>query len=392
MAIRLKESLPKWGKERLRRHGVNIAVFLLTTVLCVIAAEAFFHLYPAILPMEVRQQLSTQQGIAHSYIGHLHTPHQTGVIAGRDFKAIHHTDGHGFRNPWPWPAQAEIVTLGDSLTFGYGVDDAQAWPAILAQKLSPLRVINLGLIGASPQQYVRVYETFGHPLRPKLVVVGLYVGNDFSDAKLFHRWVHAGAPGNYLVWRSFDKDGAIEGFLRRHSYLVHLLLRARAVYRSWAVSEPRQLVLGANVRMQLQPSRMTPLIGNAAPDQPAFQLVVQALSRLHTLATAQGTQVLVVFQPTKEQVYLPLLGESVRDPSAPLRAVLEAQGIPYFDLLPAFWRHAEGREQLFFAADSHPNQQGYQLIAQEVFAHLRHKAAAYGLNNIGILPNYSTFR
>jgi lysophospholipase L1-like esterase len=387
MAIRLKESLPKWGKERLRRHGVNIAVFLLTTVLCVIAAEAFFHLCPAILPMEVRQQLSTQKGIAHSYIGHLHTPHHTGVIAGRDFKAIHHTDGHGFRNPWPWPAQAEIVTLGDSLTFGYGVDDAQAWPAILAQKLSPLRVINLGLIGASPEQYVRAYETFGHPLRPKLVVVGLYVGNDFSDTELFHRWVHVGAPGNYLVWRSFDKDGAIEGFLRRHSYLVHLLLHARAVYRNWAVSEPRQLVLGPNVRVQLQPSLMTPLIENAAPDQPAFQLVVQALSRLHTLATAQGTQVLVVFQPTKEQVYLPLLGESVRDPSAPLRAVLEAQGISYFDLLPAFWRHAEGREQLFFAADSHPNQQGYQLIAQEVFAHLRHKAAAYGLNNIGILPN-----
>jgi lysophospholipase L1-like esterase len=369
-----------------------MVLLLFTTVLCVIAAEAFFHLFPATLPMEVRQQLSTQQGIAHAYIGHLHTPHHMGVIAGRDFKAIHHTDGHGFRNPWPWPAQTEIVTLGDSLTFGYGVDDAKAWPAILAQTLSPLRVINLGLIGASPEQYVRAYEIFGHPLGPKLVVVGLYVGNDFSDAELFHRWVHAGAPGNYLVWRSFDKDGAIEGFLRRHSYLLHLLLRARAVYRSWAVSEPRQLVLGADVQVQLQPSRMTTLIRNAASDQPAFQLVVQALTRLYALATAQGTQVLVIFQPTKEQVYLPLLGESIRDPSAPLRAVLAAQGISYFDLLPAFRHHAEARQQLFFAADSHPNQQGYQLIAQEVFAHLKHNAAAYGLNSIGILPNYSTCR
>ena len=387
MASRLKDSLPQRRQERLRRHGGNMAVLLLTTVLCVIAAEAFFHLCPAILPMEVRQRLSTRQGIVHSYIGHLHTPHHTGVIAGRDFKAIHHTDGHGFRNPWPWPAQAEIVTLGDSLTFGYGVDDAQAWPAILAQTVSPLRVINLGLIGASPEQYVRAYETFGHPLRPKLVVVGLYVGNDFSDAELFHRWVHAGAPGNYLVWRNFDKDGIIKGFLRRHSYLVHLLLHARAVYRNWAVSEPRQLMLGPNVRVQLQPSLITPLIENAAPDQPAFQLVVQALTRLHALATAQGAQVLVILQPTKEQVYLPLLGESVRDPSAPLRAVLAAQGIPYFDLLPAFRHHAEARQQLFFAADSHPNQQGYQLIAQEVFAHLRHNAAAYGLHSIGVLPN-----
>lgn len=387
MADQLTESLPQRGKERSRRHIGNVVLLLLTTVLCVIAAEVFFHLFPATLPVEVRRRLSTQKGIAHAYIGHLHTPHHTGVIAGRNFKAIHHTDGHGFRNPWPWPAQVEIVSLGDSLTFGYGVDDANAWPAILAQALSPLRVINLGLIGASPEQYVRVYETFGHPLRPQLVVVGLYMGNDFSDAKFFHRWVQAGAPGNYLLWRGFYNYGAIAGFLRQHSYLVQLLLHARTVYESWAISEPRRLVLGANAQVQLQPSLMTNLVRNTAPDQPAFQLVVQALTRLQTLATAQGTQVLVVFLPTKEQVYLPLLGESVGNPSAPLQAVLEAEEIPYFDLLPAFRHQAETRQQLFFAADSHPNQQGYRLIAQELLAHLRHNAAAYGLSSIDALPD-----
>jgi lysophospholipase L1-like esterase len=387
MPERRKGVWPYWGKERLKTSGGNLAILLLTTVLCVIAAEELFRLFPAILPLEISQRLSARQGIAHPYIGHLHTPHHTGVIAGRSFKAAYHTDGHGFRNPWPWPAQAEIVTLGDSLTFGYGVDDTEAWPELLAQALPRLRVINLGLIGASPEQYVRVYETFGRSLRPKLVVVGLYVGNDFSDAELFHRWVRAGAPGNYLVWRSFDRDGAVEGFLRRHSYLAHLLLRARAVYQSWMISEPRLLVLGPNVRVQLQPSLITRLTRSAAPDRPAFPLVVQALTRLQALAMAQGTQVLVVFQPTKEQVYLPLLGEAVRDPSAPLRAVLEAQGLPCFDLYPAFRRHAEAREQLFFEADSHPNQQGYRLIAQEVLAHLRDEATAYGLDGTGVPVN-----
>jgi lysophospholipase L1-like esterase len=384
MADQLTESLPHRGKERLRTYGGNVVLLLLATVLCVIAAEAFLRLFPGLLPIWLHQRFSTQKGIAHPYIGHLHTPHDTGVIAERDFTAVHHTDGHGFRNSWPWPIQAEIVTLGDSLTFGYGVGDAEAWPALLAQALPQQRVVNLGLIGASPEQYVRVYETFGHPLCPKLVVIGLYMGNDFSDAEIFHQWMHAGAPGNYLVWRDLDKDGPVKGFLRRHSYLTHLLLHARTVYRAWRVSEPRRLVLGPHTEVQLQPSALTTLTRDTTPTRPAFQLVVQALTRLHTLATAQGTQVLVVFLPTKEQVYLPVLEESVRDPSAPLRAVLEAQRIPYFDLLPAFRHHAQAHEMLFFEVDSHPNRQGYRLIAQEVLAHLRHTEVGDGSHGIGV--------
>jgi hypothetical protein len=57
MAIRLKESR---GKERWRRYAGDMVLLLFTTVLCVIAAEAFFHLFPATLPMDVRQQLSTR--------------------------------------------------------------------------------------------------------------------------------------------------------------------------------------------------------------------------------------------------------------------------------------------------------------------------------------------
>jgi hypothetical protein len=63
----------------------------------------------------------------------------------------------------------------------YGVEDSAAWPAILDRALPRLRVINLGLIGAGPQQYLRVYKTFGLQLRPRLLLVGLFVGNDFWD-------------------------------------------------------------------------------------------------------------------------------------------------------------------------------------------------------------------
>jgi lysophospholipase L1-like esterase len=313
------------------------------------------------------------------------------VIQGSDFAAVHYTDGHGFRNAWPWPAEAEIVVLGDSLAFGYGVEDDAAWPAILDRALPQLRVINLGLIGAGPQQYLRVYETFGRQLRPRLLLVGLFVGNDFWDTVLYDRWLASGGEGNYMVWRDFGR-GSTDEFnvrylkqtLRKHSYVYDLLRHARSVYRDWRSSEPRLLQLVDGSRLQLRPSYLASRARAADPDHPAFQLVLHALECIQEIAKASGSHVLFVFQPTKEEVYMPLLGEVAPDPGQSLRAALDRLELDYLDLTPPFRQRAKIGEQLFFEEDGHPNRQGYQLIAHEVLARLREKAAVYGLHDLAI--------
>jgi lysophospholipase L1-like esterase len=365
----------------------SLLLLLVSVAVAFVAVEGFFRLAPGALPLEVQQRLGRDQaGIFHPYIGHLHTPYHTGMIAGRDFAATHHTDAYGFRNSWPWPAQAEIVALGDSLTFGYGVDDAATWPALLAQTFPYRRVLNLGLIGASPQQYLRVYETFGRGLRPRLVIVGLFLGNDFSDARLFEQWLASGTDEHYLAWRNFDRGSLLSSFFNRHSYVYVLLAHAYQVYQDWQVSEPLALELTPGTRVQLQSSHFVAHTAYATPEQPPFQYVLRTLSRLATLAREQQAHVLIVFQPAKEQVYLPLLGQAVTDPGAELRTALDAEGIPFLDLQPAFRRHAEAREQLFFEWDGHPNARGYRLIAQEIAAHLSRNAATYGFDPGENLP------
>jgi hypothetical protein len=176
-------------------------------LLSLLLMEGLLRAFGALLPGEMQQIIRTpgSMGVAHPYIGHLHTPNNSFVVSGRDFQELNHTDGHGFRNAWPRPARADIVVVGDSLTFGYGVSDTKTWPSILARDLPSARIINLGLIGAGPQQYLRVYETFGIPLCPAVVLVGVFVGNDFWDAGLFDRWVRSHAGGNYMVWRDFGR-------------------------------------------------------------------------------------------------------------------------------------------------------------------------------------------
>ncbi|PON17506.1 hypothetical protein C2W62_12785, partial [Candidatus Entotheonella serta] len=85
----------------------NAILCLLSIGLTMVVVEVGLRWFPQILPSVTQQfRLNAepdQTGVAHSYIGHLHTPHNALVIPNRDFQAVHHTDGHGFRNAWPWP-------------------------------------------------------------------------------------------------------------------------------------------------------------------------------------------------------------------------------------------------------------------------------------------------
>jgi lysophospholipase L1-like esterase len=354
--------------------------------------EGLIRLVAGLLPAEVESQIRntpSRRGVSHPYIGHLHKPNSALVIAGKDFKAVHQTDEGGFRNTSSWPERADIVALGDSLTFGYGVEDGQAWPVLLARDLHLDHVINLGLSGAGPQQYLRVYETFGVQLRPRILVVGVFLRNDFWDADLFDRWLHSGIGGNYMVWRDFGRPQRLLGkratlewksyVLARESYLFNMLHEVWRIGKSRPLPAPVFFPLPDGTQLQLFPSDFGNKTVGAKPDRHEFRLVIDALRRLHILATEQGTQTLMVFQPSKEEVHLPLLGEFPSNPSHLLRQALEGQGIECLDLAPVFRERAEAGEQLFFEVDGHPNARGYALIAEGIRSYLLANAERYRL-------------
>lgn len=382
-----------------------VSAFILISVsvgLSLILSELTLRFVPYLLPSEVQQVVRATPddfGVSHPYIGNLHTADNTFILSGRDFKAAHHTDGHGFRNSWPWPEKADVVALGDSLTFGQGVENEHAWPAILGRSLPENRVINLGLIGAGPQQYLRVYETFGVKLRPKVLLIGLFARNDFWDEGLFDRWWKSAVGGNYMVWRDFGRPKGVgpgvqqpiarlikslqwqSYVLLRRSHLFNLLLYVRGTIRSWIPSEVKVFQTADGTRLRLLPADAKSKTVGAQPDRSEFRLVLQSLQRIHSTARAHGTHVVVIFQPGKEEVYLPLLGEDVPDASGPLYEELKRLDVVCLDLLPAFRERAAKGEKLFFEVDGHPNARGYALIAELVLSHLKENATKYGLKD-----------
>jgi hypothetical protein len=306
-------------------------------------------------------------------------------------------DAAGFRNAWPWPEHPHIVAVGDSVTFGYGAKAEESWPAIVAQGLRQHPLVNLALIGAGPQQYLRVYETFGAALRPKLLLVGVFAANDFWDAETFDLWLKSGAGGNYIVWRDFGRPGPLRLSLRdpagsiRSTFdrYVYPALRAARTYTllrtirdglgADLAATPVYYEFAGGGRVLLSPGDLEDKSALGANTAPSFRLALDAFERLNTTARERGARVLFVLQPSKGEVYLPLLQANVPDPSSALRAAFDERGIEYLDLGPAFRERGAAGEQLFFEEDGHPNPAGYALTARLVLSHVSVGAERYGL-------------
>lgn len=78
------------------------------------------------------------------------------------------------------------LVLGDSQTGGY-VDTADSFSTLLENRWEarvpskPIEVLNAGIIGYAPQQEWLWYRERGRQLKPDLVILSLYVGNDMRD-------------------------------------------------------------------------------------------------------------------------------------------------------------------------------------------------------------------
>ena len=168
--------------------------------------------------------------------------------------------------------------------------------------------------------------------------------------------------------------------LRRYSYLYSLLRYSRQVLQSRSLNQVLPLEWSDGVTLQLRTDYLSDRDQHLTEADAVFQIVLDSIRAINDQATAAGTKTLIVFQPSKEEIYLPFVGEESIDPAAPLRKALSGLGIDYLDLRPAFEQSAKRGERLFFPIDGHPNAAGYRLIAEELSTYLEAEALLEALD------------
>ena len=372
-----------------RRILLLLAGLALVGTALALVAETVLRTNPQFMPETARLRLHWRELAAdgmgvdpHPYVGFTYPPNLHGEVRRGAFGFSFRTDERGFRNTEPWPAQADIVVLGDSHTFAYGVEDDQAWTRLIADALPRQRLVNLGLIAASARQYLRIYETFGRELEPTLVLLMLFPGFALEANSEFESWLDAGQPGDFEEWRFGDAD--LEPGLKLAKRAVessYLLLYLQASVQNLTSPYPgRTISFPDGQRIELAPAVYASSAARATPDQSEFAFVMATLDELRDSAARDGASVLILLMPTKEEVYLADLGARVPSATAAFIAALRERGIPFIDLAPAFKERAAADAALFFEVDIHPNVAGNRLIAEIVLEHLRRNAERYGLD------------
>lgn len=112
------------------------------------------------------------------------------VYAAPDFQVSITTDSHGHRicsDTAAIPSDGVIVTMGDSYTMGWGVNDDETWPCFLEQYVKRdsefvISVVNTGVNGYGTWQYRRITESMvlGNDAKILAIVIML-VANDPAD-------------------------------------------------------------------------------------------------------------------------------------------------------------------------------------------------------------------
>lgn len=86
-----------------------------------------------------------------------------------DKQIIYEFNSHGFRADQFDPAQASVVSLGCSHTFGVGCDVENTWPYLISSALN-LKNFNLGVGGSSNDTAFRLAQYWLPRLSPDIVV------------------------------------------------------------------------------------------------------------------------------------------------------------------------------------------------------------------------------
>lgn len=284
-------------------------------------------------------------------------------FAQSEFDIAIRTNSQGLRDreyPLEKPANTfRILVLGDSFTFGYGVEAEETYAKVLEKLLNrgstlKYEVLNGGVIGYGTFHELRFLRESGLALHPDLVVIGFVAGTDMggpTGSDLFSNLHYK--EGVEAVPAPPSPEDRVKAWLERHSHLYHFVR-----VRYWAMRAT-------------QPNKGTSIDANTtyanlyADDLERAWFITRELFReIRDLTASKSIRTCVVFIPiysniiTKEQAV-----------SNALLAVGSEVDLPICNLLPILLQHMQSGNRLYFLKDpgNHWNARGHRVAAEAIY-------------------------
>ncbi len=262
--------------------------------------------------------------------------------------------GYRDRDHDPSSGRRPILLLGDSVTFGLGVEQGAIYAEVLQRNLDAAvgpryDVVNLALFSYDSGHELAAFREDGAGMRPALVVTQFYM-NDFEQLAVAHRSTPP-PPGfgarlvglkNVYLNRSALYRRARQGVLRTSYLLVHDLRRQRFP-ETLNDAEPRLRL----VYLRDRPDDAT---------IPAFA----SLLAIRDEAASVGARFVLVTTPNETELFT----DRFDGIEARLRRFCARNGILMIEALPLFRR--EPRPESLYLDGLHLTAKGHRLIGDHL--------------------------
>ena len=329
------------------------------------------------------------------------------------------SDAHGFRNDWV-PETSTVVALGDSQTWGVGAPRSESWPAQLARRLNE-RVYNMSMGGWGPAHYFAVLPDVLR-FAPRIVIVGLYFGNDlydtyrlaYSDGEFANlradvdisavdtvatkAWAAVQVEKRFEATYGLDEPRLWALWLRGHSALGRALDRSWPTERAdawyeigaaWAQAYPEYGATfdDGGVRTVFTTAyRLLAVDLSEVRIREGLRLTKILLPRIALTVDRHDSRLVVLLIPSKETAFAARVAASGQASTVTYRHLIEQEArcrssilqtcaaaeIECLDLLPAFEAALGQGLQIYPTnTESHPNSSGYAVVSQTLEGRLR---------------------
>lgn len=269
------------------------------------------------------------------------------------------------------PGIYRILGIGDS--FAYGVVPYQYnYYTRLEEKLNQLEkkveIINMGIPGLGPKDYLSIFVDEGLELNPEMAIVSFFVGNDFTDSQSA-RSIYSYSYIASFIKLAIDLQKSYEG----------RQINGNIVY------EDDRPSLDEEKFLEIQTSRSYIYLKENNNFQNQLKLAVSYLRKIKDICEAKDIEFLVVIIPDELQVneklqsqVIQALGNS-RDnfdftlPNRLLSRELEGEKIKYIDMLSEF-KSVSRSKRVYKPQDTHWNIAGNELAAEMIYKYLSENA------------------
>lgn len=286
------------------------------------------------------------------------------------------------------PGDLRIMALGDSFTDASGgVPFERMWTARLESRLRgalrrPVDVFGLGVPGVGPMFLLRLFELEQRLLRPDLVVLAFFVGNDFLDEqdRPVEPWSGDAAARYsfaYRALRNLARELGAERAARRAAERAGAQPTDAFGVDLGSDSAPTSELRTRTPErfLEIEANRFEICRRDSQPFHEQAAAIGKILRRLDRQVRAAGAQLVVMLIPDEFQVDPALAATlvtrlglepsmvDVDQPQAVLGRILDEAGIATLDLLPAF-RARSASERLYWPRNTHWNPRGHDFAAE----------------------------